>query len=344
LRRMTYKDAGVDIELAESIVQDIKQFAEATRRPGVIKGVGGFGGLFGLDVEGMKKPVLVSGTDGVGTKLFVAQAVGKHDTVGIDLVAMNVNDISTCGAEALFFLDYIAMGKLDRYVVLELIRGISEGCRMAGCALIGGELAEMPGLYKPGEYDIVGFAVGVVEEEEVIDGSGISEGDIVIGIGSSGLHSNGYSLARKVLLEVGGIGLEDKIPELGGKRLYEELLEPTRIYQRSVLDVIKIGKVKGIAHITGGGIPGNLVRILPQGCSAHIKKGSWPVHPIFGLISEIGNVPEEEMFRTFNMGIGMIMVVHSDDADAIVRRLWDLGEKAYPIGEIRAGEREVTIT
>lgn len=341
---ITYKDAGVDIELADEIVRNIKPLAERTRRPELLGGIGGFGGLFKVNLEEYRKPVLVSGTDGVGTKIFIAQAVGKHDTVGIDLVAMNVNDISTYGAEAIFFLDYIAMGKLDKYVVLEIIRGISEGCEMAGCSLIGGELAEMPGLYRPGEYDLIGFAVGIVEEERIIDGTGISEGDLIIGIGSSGLHSNGYSLARKVLLEIGGLRLDENIPELGGRRLYEELLEPTRIYQRSILDILKIGKVKGIAHITGGGIPGNLVRILPQNLSAHIRKGSWPVHPIFGLISEIGKVQEEEMFRTFNMGIGMILVVHSEDADAIVRRLWDLGEKAYLIGEVKGGEREVIIT
>jgi phosphoribosylformylglycinamidine cyclo-ligase len=307
--------------------------------------VGGFGAVVSLTETPYEKPVLVSSTDGVGTKLKVAFQSGVHDTVGIDLVAMCVNDVVVQGAEPLFFLDYFATGKLDVGVAETVIRGIAAGCRAANCSLVGGETAELPGFYADGEYDLAGFAVGIADRDRVIDGSGITVGDQILGIGSSGLHSNGYSLARKVLLDDGGFGLDHVFPELG-RPLVEELLSPTRIYVRTILNLLRDFHLKGMAHITGGGIPENLPRVLPQGCRALVRKNTWQMPPIFGLIRDLGKVEEEEMLRTFNCGIGMAMVVPAKDVEEVLVRLKALGEKAWVVGEIlerRAGEPPLTV-
>lgn len=338
--RMTYKRAGVDLSVADRLVRRIEPIASKTARPGLLAGVGGFGGLFDLNKLRYRHPVLVSSADGVGTKLKIAFMMNVHDTVGIDLVAMGVNDILTEGAEPLFFLDYFAAAKLRPRVVLEVIRGIARGCQLAGCTLIGGETAEMPSFYSDGEYDLAGFAVGVVEKNRIPDRSAIAPGDVLLGLPSSGLHSNGYSLARKVLLEVKGLRLADRIAELG-RSLGEELLEPTRIYARVVLPLLDRCRVKGIAHITGGGIPGNLRRILPSGREARIRRRSWPVPPIFDLIRRLGGVPQAEMDRTFNNGLGIILVVDKKEADRVERSLRQIHEPCYFIGEIRKGERGV---
>ncbi|OIP62304.1 MAG: phosphoribosylformylglycinamidine cyclo-ligase [Nitrospirae bacterium CG_4_9_14_3_um_filter_53_35] len=341
-KKLTYKDAGVDIQAGDDFVDRISPMVHSTFGPEVLTGIGGFGGLFALDISRMKEPVLVSGTDGVGTKLRLAFLTGMHHTVGIDLVAMCVNDILVSGARPLFFLDYFATGRLNIEQSSDVVKGIVEGCRQAGCALIGGETAEMPGFYRAGEYDLAGFAVGVVERSRLIDGSRMVPGDSVIGIASSGLHSNGYSLVREVFLNVHHTDLEKTIPALG-RPLGEILLEPTRIYVRSVLSLLEEKTVKGMAHITGGGIPGNLPRIFPEGCSARIRKGSWDVPAVFSVLSEYGGVPEDEMFRTFNMGIGMALVVSSGDTGEVLKRLRRSGETAWIIGEICEGNREVIL-
>ncbi len=338
--RLNYKSAGVDIEAGEEFVRTIRPLVRSTFRPEVLTDIGGFGGLFGLDTKKYKEPVLVSGTDGVGTKLKVAVQMNQHDTVGIDLVAMSVNDVVVSGAEPLFFLDYLATGKLKPEVMVELVRGIVKGCRMAGCALLGGETAEMPSFYSEGEYDLAGFAVGVVEKGRIIDGSRIKPGDVIIGLASSGLHSNGYSLARKIAFEAAGHKVSDSIPGWP-VRLGEELLTPTRIYVKTVLGLAHEMEVKGLAHITGGGLTGNLPRILPEGCQARIHRGSWPIPRIFTWMEKTGGISQDEMYRVFNMGIGMAAVVDSGQADRAIDRLKKMGETAFVIGKIAAGEKKV---
>jgi phosphoribosylformylglycinamidine cyclo-ligase len=332
-KRVTYRDAGVDIEAGNSFVNMIKPLVKSTFRPEVMTDIGGFGGLFSLNSSKYKNPVLVSGTDGVGTKLKLAFMADQHDSVGIDLVAMCVNDIVVQGAEPLFFLDYLATGRLQPEKAALVVKGIAEGCRQAGCALIGGETAEMPGFYSDGEYDIAGFAVGVVERDCIIDGSGISVGNRLIGIGSSGLHSNGYSLARKLVFDCLGLSIDSLFPETG-RTVAEELLTPTRIYIRSILNLLKDFKLNGIAHITGGGLLENVPRILPKGCRANINLASWERPVLFNVLQSAGNVDRDEMYRTFNMGIGMVLAVADSDADDILIRLNGLGEKAWSIGTI----------
>lgn len=337
---ITYKDAGVDISRGNEFVRRIKPLVKETLRPEVIADIGGFGGIFSLNLKKYKDPVLVSGTDGVGTKLKIAFMMQRHDTVGIDLVAMSVNDIIVSGAEPLFFLDYLATGKLRTGQAVKIIKGILKGCKEAGCTLLGGETAEMPSFYRDGEYDLAGFAVGVVGKKDIIDGSRIKFGDILIGIPSSGLHSNGYSMARKILFERMRYRVNDRIKGIR-RTLGEELLIPTRIYAKTILGLLKHHNIKGMAHITGGGITENLPRILPQGLSAVIVKDSWKTHPIFKIIQEKGNVSEKEMYRTFNMGIGFILVSSEKEAYSALLRLKNLGERAYIIGMIDRGKRGV---
>ncbi len=337
--KMTYKDSGVDIDRANSFVERIKPLIKATSRREMMSGIGGFGGLFHLDISKNRDPVLVSSTDGVGTKLKIAQMMDKHDTVGIDLVAMSVNDVVVQGAEPLFFLDYIATGKLLVETTVQIVEGVVRGCQEAGCALIGGETAEMPGFYPDGEYDLAGFCVGVVDADKLIDGSEIRVGDRIIGIASSGLHSNGFSLARRVLFEEGKLHPEDKIEGLD-ECLGLALLKPTKIYVKSILNLIKNFNIRGIVHITGGGFTDNIPRIVPGPCRAVIRKGSWSAPPIFDLIRRVGGVAEEEMLRVFNMGIGMIIIVAETDHAEILERLEKLGEKAYALGVIEKREND----
>jgi len=341
-KRLTYKDAGVDIEAGEKLVDLIKPFAKKTLTPNVLAGIGGFGAGYLLP-KGYSEPVLVSGTDGVGTKLKVAQMANIHNTVGIDLVAMCVNDILTVGAKPLFFLDYFATGKLSVSVAADVVKGIAKGCEIAGCSLIGGETAEMPDFYPEGEYDLAGFVVGIVDKKNYITGEEVREGDVILGLSSSGIHSNGYSLVRKLFFEVLGYKIDDKVDELGGKRVYELLLEPTRIYVRSIQGLLEKVKVKAMAHITGGGIPGNLVRVLPEGLEAEVYKGNWEVPQIFKFIQEKGNIPEEEMFKTFNMGIGYTVIVSQREVSEAIKVLSGFGEKVWQIGKIKKGEKRVVI-
>jgi phosphoribosylformylglycinamidine cyclo-ligase len=330
---LTYADAGVDIDKANRLVNIVKKIAQQTRRSGVMGEIGGFGGLFSLNVEYFNNPVLVSSTDGVGTKLKIAFMMDKHDTVGLDLVAMCVNDIVVQGAEPLFFLDYLSMGKLDTKIATDVITGIGAGCRQAKCALIGGETAEMPDFYKKNEYDLAGFVVGIVDNSKIIDGSEIRVGNRLIGISSSGLHSNGYSLVRKVCFEILKLKIDAFIPELG-KTIGEELLTPTKIYAQTVRSMMMDLPVLGLAHITGGGIVDNILRIIPDGCNIMLRKQSWEVPPIFPYLQEAGNISDEEMMRTFNNGIGLIAVVPEDATEEILERLTAMGEKAFAIGEI----------
>jgi len=334
--KSTYKDAGVDIDAGNRFVQLIKPLVKATSRPEVLTDIGGFGGLFSLNAGKYEKPTLVASTDGVGTKLKVAFLADKHDTVGIDLVAMCVNDIVVQGAEPLFFLDYLATGKLAPEKAVEIVRGISEGCVQAGCALIGGETAEMPGMYADGEYDLAGFTVGVVDNSRIIDGSSITVGDRLIGITSSGLHSNGYSLARKVFFDRMGLGVDALVDGLE-RPLGEELLTPTKIYVKPILNLLRDFQIKGMAHITGGGILENVPRVLPKHCRAVVEKGSWEKPAIFEILREGGNIEEIEMYRTFNYGIGMVLVVPEQEADDIMVRLSGLKETAFLIGEVTKG-------
>ncbi|MCL2669986.1 MAG: phosphoribosylformylglycinamidine cyclo-ligase [Syntrophaceae bacterium] len=322
--KIIYKEVGVDIDQANSFIERIKPLIKTTARREVRGNIGGFGALFRLNIAEMHSPLLVSSTDGVGTKLKIAQMMGKHDTVGVDLVAMSVNDVVVQGAEPLFFLDYLAVGKLEVDTSVQIVEGIVQGCLDAGCALIGGETAEMPGFYPPGEYDLAGFCVGVVEQEELIDGSDIRVGDRIIGIASSGLHSNGFSLARHVLFEKGRL---DAHAHYEGMELSlgMELLKPTRIYVKPVLNIIKNFPIHGIVHITGGGFFDNIPRIVPNLCQAVLQRGSWPIPPIFGLIQKTGEVEEAEMFRVFNMGIGMILIVAETDEREILERMEKLG-------------------
>ncbi len=329
----TYKDAGVDIEAGNSFVKMIKPLVKATARPEVLADIGGFGGLFSLNSSKYKNPVLVSGTDGVGTKLKVAIMADRHDTIGIDLVAMCVNDIVVQGAEPLFFLDYLATAKLLPEQATQVVKGITEGCIQAGCALIGGETAEMPGFYQEGDYDVAGFTVGVVDRDLLIDGSSITVGNVLIGLASSGLHSNGYSLARKVIFEKMGLGIHDQLPGLG-KSVADELLTPTRIYVKSILNLLRDFTINGIAHITGGGLVENVPRVLPHGCKAVINRSSWQIPEIFTLLLQGGSIPEAELFRTFNCGIGMVLAVPENEAEEILIRLSGLNEQAFVIGEV----------
>jgi len=337
---LSYRDAGVDIDAGDSLVERIKPHAKRTMRPEVLAGIGGFGALMELP-KNYKEPVLISGTDGVGTKLKLAFQMNKHDSIGQDLVAMSVNDILVQGAEPLFFLDYFACGHLDVDVAEQVIAGIAKGCELSGCALIGGETAEMPGMYPAGEYDLAGFAVGVAEKSKVIGGRDIRPGDAVLGLGSSGPHSNGYSLVRKIV-EVSGADLAG---EFNGRTLGETLLEPTRIYVKPLLALMKVLPVKGMAHITGGGITGNVPRILADDLTAVIHADAWTFPPVFQWLQEQGNVALAEMHRTFNCGIGMVLVVAEAEADAAMRFLAEQGETVYRLGEIatRAPGQEQTV-
>ena len=337
---LTYRDAGVDIDEGDRLVELIKPYARPTMRPEVLAGIGGFGGLFALDLTRFKKPVLVSGTDGVGTKLKVAFAADRHASVGIDLVAMCVNDIAVVGAEPLFFLDYYATGKLSAEKGAEVVKGIAEGCRQAGCTLIGGETAELPGFYERGEYDLAGFAVGCVDRDRIVDGTTVAPGDVVIGVASSGLHSNGYSLARKALLE--RLPLHQAIATCGGRTLADLLLEPTRIYAKDVLALLEQVKVKSLAHITGGGLPGNVPRNLPEGTRAVLQESRWERAPIFDLVQREGQVPRDEMFLTFNMGLGLTMVVAPGDETRTLAVLKGRGLQAWTVGAIERGQGEAT--
>lgn len=339
---INYKDAGVDIDKANQSVNMIKKWVGLTKRPEVLAEIGSFGGFFALDTAKYKEPVLVSGTDGVGTKLKIAQMMGVHDTVGIDLVAMCVNDILVHGAEPLFFLDYIAVGKLKPEVIEALVKGVSEGCLQSGAALIGGETAEMPGLYNEDDYDLAGFAVGAVEKSRLINGSSIQPDDVIIGLPSSGIHSNGYSLVRKILLDHAGLGLDEYIPELG-KSLGEELITPTRIYVKPVLDLLKEVPVHGMSHITGGGIYENVQRILPEGTGAVVERSAETIPPVFTLMQKVGQVEKKEMFRTFNMGVGFVIITSSLYCDKAMKHLRDLGEKPFIIGHICTGSQEVVV-
>ena len=337
--KSTYKDSGVDIDNANDFVERIKPLIKTTARKEVISGIGGFGGLFRFDYSKFKNPILVSSTDGVGTKLKIAHLMDKHDTIGIDLVAMSVNDVVVQGAEPLFFLDYLATGKIELEKSVQIVEGIVAGCRQAGCTLIGGETAEMPGFYKDGEYDLAGFCVGVVDSEKLIDGSTISVNDRVIGVASSGLHSNGFSLARKILLDDAKLQVADKVSGLE-KTIGEELLEPTKIYVKPILNLLKNFNIKGLVHITGGGFYDNIPRIIPQSCRCIISRNSWEIPPVFHVIKEIGQVDEKEMFRVFNMGIGMMIVVPEKESEEVAHRLEVLGEKAFIIGSVEKREKE----
>ncbi len=337
MKPLTYKDAGVDIDEGDRFVGLIAPMARETFKRGVLADIGSFGALFEIDLNKYTHPVLVSSTDGVGTKLKVAFMMDKHDTVGIDLVAMGVNDILTLGAEPLFFLDYFATGRLNPERAAEVVKGIANGCKLAGCSLIGGETAEMAGFYADGEYDLAGFAVGVVERADIVDGSGVTEGDVLIGLPSSGLHSNGYSLARKVFFEKLKWTVDSYVAELQCT-LGEELLSPTKIYVETVLRLLREAKIKAMAHITGGGLAGNLSRVLPKGLSAVIDSRSWEVKPIFVIIQKIGNVPLEEMRRTFNMGIGFVIVCGPEELNRVGNILGQQGKDYYVIGSIEKSE------
>lgn len=348
---LSYEDAGVSIDTMEAGLKDAEKIIKSTYRAEVLSHQGQFGGLFALDKNKYDEPVLVSSTDGVGTKLKIAFMANKHNTVGEDLVAHCGNDIVVLGAEPLFFLDYLGTSKLDRHTMVQILEGLSRGCREIGCALIGGETAEMPSFYQPGEYDLVGTIVGVVERKGIVDGSMIKHGDIIIGLGSSGLHTNGYSLARKILFEVCGYNVTDFIKELDST-ICEEFLKPHKSYVKTILKLVnkfnsKLPdgtvnfKIKGLAHITGGGLIDNVPRILPKGCNALINKGSWDILPVFKFLQQKGNVEESEMFRVFNMGIGMAIVVSPEDADLITSDLELAGEKVYKIGCIVEGDKRV---
>ena len=338
---MDYRQAGVDIDAGNETVRRIKSLARATFTPAVLSDLGSFGGLFKLDCSAYMEPVLVSSADGVGTKLRVAFMTGRHDTVGADLVNHCVNDILVQGARPLFFLDYLATGQLSPAIAEQVIAGMAQGCRENGCALIGGETAEMPGFYGDGEYDIAGFIVGVVERTRIIDGTQVAPGDSLIALPSTGLHTNGYSLARRILFERNGLAHDTVIPEIGAT-VGEALLAPHRSYLSTLLPLLDTGVVKGLAHITGGGITENLPRILPEGCSASVQLNSWTVPPVFSLLQKLGSIAMPEMFRTFNMGVGMIVVCASSDREGVLRKLADVGEAGgRAIGTVVAGRRNV---
>jgi len=339
-KSLSYKDAGVDIDAGNALVEKIKTSVASTHRPGVVGSIGGFGGLFEIPVDRYKKPVLVSGTDGVGTKLKLAIDTGRHDTIGIDLVAMCVNDILVLGAEPLYFLDYYATGELDTDIAADVVEGIAEGCRQSNAALIGGETAEMPGMYGKGDYDLAGFCVGVVEKDNIIDGSKVAVGDVMIAIASSGPHSNGYSLVRKII-EHSGADIDGSLED--GERIADALLAPTRIYVRTIHALLEHFDIHAMAHITGGGLLENIPRVLPEGAQAVVDNSSWQLPAVFKWLQQNGNVVDEEMYRTFNCGVGMVLVVAAADSDAILNKLQDIGEQAWKLGDIRAGDREQVI-
>jgi len=330
---LTYASAGVDIDKADQFINIIKKISKETPRSGVMGEIGGFGGLFSLNLTNIERPVLVSSTDGVGTKLKIADMMNIHNTIGIDLVAMCVNDVAVQGAKPLFFLDYLSMGTLKTSTATEIIKGIAKGCIEANCALIGGETAEMPGMYKKNEYDLAGFAVGIVDNNKIIDGSGIGVGHKLIGIASSGLHSNGYSLVRKICFDILKMKIDTYVPELG-KTIGEELLVPTKIYSEMIHSFIKDIPMHGLAHITGGGIAENVVRVLPETCQAIIKTDSWDVPPVFHFLQDAGKVSDKEMLRTFNNGLGLVGILPADNAQELLERLNAMNEKAFLIGEI----------
>lgn len=332
-----YKQAGVNIEAGYESVSRMKKHIQKTMRPGVMGGIGGFGGMFDLSTLGLKEPVLVSGTDGVGTKLMLAFMMDKHDTIGIDAVAMCVNDIVVQGAEPIYFLDYIACGKQVPEKIEAIVKGVAEGCQQAGCALVGGETAEMPGMYGEDEYDIAGFAVGACEKSDLITGEKIKAGDVLIGLASSGIHSNGYSLVRKIFFEQAKMKLDDYVEELGST-LGEELLKPTRIYVKSILQALKKFEIKGLAHITGGGFIENIPRMLPEGLGAELKEENWEIPPVFTLMEKLGNLQRQEMYNIFNMGTGMVVAVDESTASEAVRFFNEIGEKAYVMGTVVEGE------
>jgi len=340
---MDYKESGVDVEAGRSFVAQIRQDVESTNRPEVLGGLGGFGGCFQMP-SGYQQPVLVSGTDGVGTKLKIAQELNRHDTVGIDLVAMCVNDILTSGAEPLFFLDYLATGKLNSQQLAGVVKGIAEGCRLSGCALLGGETAEMPGFYQLGQYDLAGFCVGVVEKSKLLNGSQVQVGDIAIGLASAGVHSNGFSLVRKII-DSGGFSWEDTPEILGGKSLGEELITPTRIYVKPILEMLSTEiEVHGMAHITGGGLPENLPRCLSKGQSIQVDLNSWSISPIFRWLAQAGNVAESAMLNTFNMGIGLVVIVPPEQAVSTINWFKSKEIAAYQIGEVIEGDGSFVAT
>lgn len=331
-----YENAGVSVEAGYEVVKRIKSHVARTDRLGVVSGIGGFGGLFDLASLNYKEPVLISGTDGVGTKLVIAKLMGKHDTIGVDCVAMCVNDVVAQGAQPLFFLDYIACGKNDPAVLEQVVSGVADGCVQAGAALIGGETAEMPGMYDEDEYDLAGFTVGCVERSKIVDGSAIAEGDVLIGLPSTGVHSNGFSLVRKALFEQAGYTVETRLPELGDRTLGDVLLTPTKIYVKALMPLFEADLVHGVAHITGGGFIENVPRMLPEGLAARIELGSWPVPPIFDVIERAGSVGHMEMFNIFNMGIGMVVAVPADREDEVMNLLANAGEQGYRIGSVVA--------
>lgn len=334
---VNYEKAGVNLEAGYEVVRRIKQHVASTNRPGVMGGIGSFGGMFDLSSLGYREPVLVSGTDGVGTKLKIAFAMDKHDTIGIDAVAMCVNDVLAQGAEPLFFLDYVALGHNIPEKVEAIVSGVAEGCRQAGCALVGGETAEMPGMYGDGEYDIAGFTTGVVEKSRLIDGSKVAVGDVLVGIASSGVHSNGFSLVRKIVADA-GLSLDERRPELGGAVLGEVLLTPTNIYVKEVLEVIRNCDVHGVAHITGGGFDENIPRILRPGQGIEIREGSWEILPVFKALEKWGCIPHREMFNIFNMGVGMVLALDASEVETAVAILSKAGRKASVIGRVTGTE------
>jgi phosphoribosylformylglycinamidine cyclo-ligase len=335
-----YAQAGVDIDKAGELIKRIQPMVSSTFTRGVLTEIGGFAGLFALDLDRYHEPVLVSSTDGVGTKIKIATLCEMHETIGIDLVAMCVNDILVCGANPLFFLDYFATGKLDPEKATDVIKGITDGCKEADCSLIGGETAEMPGLYAENDYDLAGFVVGVVDRNKIIDGSEIGVGHVIIGLASTGLHSNGFSLVRKICFEKLGLAVSDRVPEIGKLNLGEVLLTPTKIYCSTINHLLKQHRITGMVHITGGAFLENIPRILPKSCRAVIKKGSWPIPPIFHFLQEKGNISEEEMFRTFNCGIGMILIVPEADVKDLLFQTHALDEQAFVIGHIEEREPE----
>jgi phosphoribosylformylglycinamidine cyclo-ligase len=339
-KKLTYEEAGVSIDKGNESVEKMKPFVKETFRKEVLTDLGGFGGLFALDKEKYEEPVLVSGTDGVGTKLKVAFAMNKHDTIGIDAVAMCVNDIIVTGAEPLFFLDYLAVGKLESDQVAQIVKGVAEGCKQAGCALIGGETAEMPGFYPEGEYDVAGFAVGIVDKKKIINGKNIQDGDVVLGLPSSGLHSNGFSLARKVLFEKGFLQTDSYLEGMGTS-LGTLLIEPTKIYVKTILQLIEAAEIKGLAHITGGGLVENVPRVLPEGLCAEIESETFPKPGIFEFIQNIGEIENEEMYRVFNMGIGMVIIADENNAKKINEKCKAIGEEIYTIGTIVKGDKTI---
>lgn len=341
MKPLTYRQSGVDIDAGEDAVRRITPLARATNRVEVLGGVGGFASFVKIPA-GYREPVLVSSTDGVGTKLRVAFLAGRHDTVGIDLVAMGVNDILVHGAEPLYFLDYIAVGRLDPAQIETVVGGIAEGCRQAGCALVGGEMAEHGGGHPPGEYDLAGFAVGVVERARLIDGAAVRAGDQVLGLASSGLHSNGFSLARRIVFDVMRLGVRDSFPGTG-RSVADEMLEPTRIYVRSIQKLLQTIEIHAMAHVTGGGLTGNVPRVLPAGCRARLSRSTWSIPPVFEALRKAGRVDDADMFRTFNMGIGYVVIVPPAAVEPAVRLLHEAGERVFRLGEVVAGERGVEL-